>query len=62
MARRTRPTDLGGMLDFLADFVVYGGFVVRRVDRRPRCARGVRGRCWPPTCCNNVALLQPRAA
>ncbi len=28
VARRTRPTDLGGMLDFLADFVVYGGFVV----------------------------------
>ena len=28
VARQTRPTDLGGMLDFLADFVVYGGFVV----------------------------------
>ena len=28
VARRTQPTDLGGMLDFLADFVVYGGFVV----------------------------------
>lgn len=28
VARRTKPTDLGGMLDFLADFVVYGGFVV----------------------------------
>ena len=28
IARRRGPTDLGGMLDFLADFVVYGGFVV----------------------------------
>ena len=28
VARHTQPTDLGGMLDFLADFVVYGGFVV----------------------------------
>lgn len=28
VARRRGPTDLGGMLDFLADFVVYGGFVV----------------------------------
>jgi phosphatidylglycerophosphate synthase len=28
VARLTHPTDLGGMLDFLADFVVYGGFVV----------------------------------
>ena len=28
VARRRGATDLGGMLDFLADFVVYGGFVV----------------------------------
>ncbi len=28
VARLRGPTDLGGMLDFLADFVVYGGFVV----------------------------------
>lgn len=28
VARRAQPTDLGGMLDFLADFVVYGGFVL----------------------------------
>lgn len=28
VARRRGPTDLGGMLDLLADFVVYGGFVV----------------------------------
>ena len=28
LARRRGPTDLGGMLDFLADFVVYGGFVL----------------------------------
>jgi phosphatidylglycerophosphate synthase len=28
IARRTRASDLGGMLDFLADFVVYAGFVV----------------------------------
>lgn len=28
VARLRGPTDLGGLLDFLADFVVYGGFVV----------------------------------
>ena len=28
LARRRGPTDLGGLLDFVADFVVYGGFVV----------------------------------
>lgn len=28
LARRRGSTDLGGFLDFLADFVVYGGFVV----------------------------------
>lgn len=28
LARRHGPTDLGGLLDFVADFVVYGGFVV----------------------------------
>jgi len=28
LARRQGATDLGGFLDFVADFVVYGGFVV----------------------------------
>jgi phosphatidylglycerophosphate synthase len=28
LARRQGTTDLGGFLDFVADFVVYGGFVV----------------------------------
>ncbi len=28
LARRRGPSDLGGLLDFSADFVVYGGFVV----------------------------------
>lgn len=28
VARRRGPTDLGGLLDFAADFVVYGGFVL----------------------------------
>lgn len=28
LARQGTPSDLGGMLDFLADFVVYGGFIV----------------------------------
>jgi phosphatidylglycerophosphate synthase len=28
LARRRGATDLGGLLDFAADFVVYGGFVV----------------------------------
>ena len=28
LARRRGATDLGGFLDFVADFVVYGGFVV----------------------------------
>lgn len=28
LARQRTPSDLGGMLDFLVDFVVYGGFLV----------------------------------
>ena len=28
LARRTGPTDLGGLLDILADFAIYGGVVV----------------------------------
>jgi phosphatidylglycerophosphate synthase len=28
VARRRQATDLGGVLDFVADFVVYGGFIV----------------------------------
>ncbi len=56
VARLTHPTDLGGMLDFLADFVVYGGFVVgvsiAVPDARVACAVLLAAYLL-----NNVALL-----
>ena len=56
VARLTHPTDLGGMLDFLADFVVYGGFVVGLSiavpDARVACAVLLAAYLL-----NNVALL-----
>lgn len=56
VARQTTPTDLGGMLDFLADFVVYGGFVVgvsiAVPDARVACAVLLAAYLL-----NNVALL-----
>ena len=42
LARRRGPSDFGGILDFAADFVVYGGFVVAVAiavpDARIACA------------------------
>lgn len=56
VARRRGPTDLGGMLDLLADFVVYGGFVfavaVAQPDARTACAALLVAYLL-----NNVALL-----
>lgn len=56
LARRHGPTDLGGMLDFLADFVVYGGFVVAVAiavpDARVACTVLLAAYLL-----NNVALL-----
>jgi phosphatidylglycerophosphate synthase len=56
LARRRGPTDLGGMLDFVADFVVYGGFVVGVAvavpDARIACCALLAAYLL-----NNVALL-----
>ncbi len=35
LARRSKPTALGGLLDFSADFVIYSGFVVAIAIARP---------------------------
>ena len=56
VARLRGPTDLGGMLDLVADFVVYGGFVVAvaiaEVDARLACSALLGAYLL-----NNVALL-----
>lgn len=56
LARIEGPTDLGGLYDFLADFVVYGGFVVAVAialpDARVACAALLAAYLL-----NNVALL-----
>jgi phosphatidylglycerophosphate synthase len=56
LARIEGPTDLGGLYDFLADFVVYGGFVVgvaiAEPDARVACAALLAAYLL-----NNVALL-----
>lgn len=56
IARRTNASDLGGMFDFLADFVVYGGFLVgvaiTQPDARVACAALLAAYLL-----NNVALL-----
>jgi phosphatidylglycerophosphate synthase len=56
LARRRGPTDLGGLLDFVADFVVYGGFVVGVAiavpDARVACTALLAAYLL-----NNVALL-----
>ena len=56
LARRTGPSDLGGMLDFLADFVVYGGFVVAVGIAEPD-ARVAATVLLAAYLLNNVALL-----
>ncbi len=56
VARLRGPTDLGGMLDFVADFVVYGGFIVgvaiAEPDARLACCALLAAYLL-----NNVALL-----
>ncbi len=56
IARQGEPTDLGGLLDFVADFVVYGGFVlavaVAVPDARIACCALLVAYLL-----NNVALL-----
>lgn len=56
LARRRGPTDLGGLLDFTADFVVYGGFVlgvaIAVPDARVACSALLAAYLL-----NNVALL-----
>ena len=56
LARRTAPSDLGGMLDFLADFVVYGGLVVAVAIAEPG-ARVAATVLLAVYLLNNVALL-----
>lgn len=56
LARRTRVSDLGGMLDFLADFVVYAGFVVAVAIALPD-ARLASTALLAAYLLNNVALL-----
>ena len=56
LARLRGPTDLGGLLDFVADFVIYGGFVVGVAIAVP----GARIACTVLLAAyllNNVALL-----
>lgn len=56
VARVNGPSDLGGMLDFLADFVIYGGFIVAVVIADP--ATGLAASFLLATyLLNNVALL-----
>lgn len=56
VARLRGPSDLGGMLDFLADFVVYGGFVVAVAIAEPQ-ARIAICALLAAYLLNNVALL-----
>ncbi|XAY06946.1 Inner membrane protein YnjF [Paraconexibacter sp. AEG42_29] len=56
IARQGTPSDLGGMLDFLADFVVYGGFVVAVGIAEPD-ARVAATVLLAAYLLNNVALL-----
>jgi len=56
IARREGPTDLGGMLDLLADFVVYGGFLLAVAVAIPG-ARIACSAALVAVLLNNVALL-----
>ena len=56
LARQSAPSDFGGFLDFVADFVVYGGFLVGVAIALP----GARLACCALLAAyllNNVALL-----
>jgi phosphatidylglycerophosphate synthase len=56
LARLEGPTDLGGLYDFLADFVVYAGFVVAVAVAEPE-ARVACSALLAAYLVNNVALL-----
>jgi phosphatidylglycerophosphate synthase len=56
LARRSAPSDLGGFLDLVADFVVYGGFVVGVAVALPD-ARLASCALLAAYLLNNVALL-----
>ncbi|MDQ6729690.1 MAG: CDP-alcohol phosphatidyltransferase family protein [Actinomycetota bacterium] len=56
LARRRGATELGGLLDFVADFVVYSGFVVAIAIARPE-ARLACVVLLAAYLINNVALL-----
>lgn len=56
LARRGRPTALGGLLDFSADFVVYSGFVVAVAIAEPQ-ARMACVVLLATYLVNNVVLL-----
>ena len=56
LARRDRATELGGLLDFVADFVVYSGFVVAVAVARPS-SRLACVALLATYLVNNVALL-----
>jgi phosphatidylglycerophosphate synthase len=56
LARQSAPSDLGGFLDFIADFVVYGGFVVGAAIALPD-ARLAFCALLAAYLLNNVALL-----
>ncbi len=56
VARRREATELGGLLDFVADFVVYSGFVVGIAIARPE-ARLACVVLLATYLVNNVALL-----
>lgn len=56
IARRGEPSDLGGLLDFVADFVVYGGFVLAVAIAEPE-ARVACCALLAAYLLNNVALL-----
>lgn len=56
LARRRAPSDLGGLLDLLADFVVYGAFVVALAVAEPGARLGC-GALLASYLLNVVALL-----
>ena len=56
LARRSRSTELGGLLDFVCDFVVYAGFVVGVAIARPQ-SRLACVVLLATYLVNNVALL-----
>ncbi len=56
LARQSAPSDLGGFLDFVADFVVYGGFLVGVAVALPDARLAICA-LLAAYLLNNVALL-----